>query len=77
MKQTTVKIGNEFRKEAAYAKAAKLGSLTLTSYHKFTYHVCPAGGSFDILLSSPYEFESEDPEKEMILVFNSILVSQI
>ena len=76
-KQTTIKIANEFTKDKAYKKAAKLGSMTLTSYYQFTYHVCPAGGSFDIMLSSPYEFESEDAEKEMLQAFNFILVSNM
>lgn len=74
---TMITIDNVFSREDGERKVNKLKEITKNNYHNFEYGVCPIGGSFDITVTSNYEFESNDPQKEMMEVFLFILASRI
>ena len=82
---TTITIDNVFNKADGERKVAKLQEITKQHFYNFTYGVCPMRGSFDIVVSSDYEFTDEndrvlfqgDAEKEMHQTFVYILANQI
>lgn len=82
---TTITIDNVFKREDGERKIARLKEITKNNYHNFEYGVCPIGGSFDIVVTSNYEFTDEndrvlfqgDAEKEMLQTFVYILANQI
>lgn len=82
---TSITIDNVFSREAGEEKVAKLQQITKNNFHNFQYGVCPIGGSFDIVVTSDYEFTDEngrvlfegDAQKEMLQTFVYILANQI
>lgn len=82
---TTITIDNVFNKADGERKVARLKEITKNNFHNFTYGLCPIRGSFDIVVSSDYEFTDEndrvlfqgDAEKEMLQTFVYILANQI
>lgn len=74
---TSVKIDNVSSREAGEKKAAKLKEITKGNYHNFEFIVCPVGGSFDVLVTTQYDFEEEDKEKALLEILVFILASQI
>lgn len=57
---TAIRIGNSGSREAAGETVEKMQRITAGNYHNFNYHVCPVGGSFDIIVTSDYEFEDHE-----------------
>lgn len=72
---TQVKIYNVGSRKYAEVMVAKLKKVTDGNYHNFEYRICPAYGSLDIVLESDYEFDGEDPQKQLLDFFNMMLVS--
>lgn len=73
-KITMITIGNVGNKAEGEKKVAKLQEITKNNFENFTYGVCPIGGSFDIVVSSDYQYEDE---KEMLQSFVFLLANQI
>jgi hypothetical protein len=82
---TSITIDNVFSREEGERKAAKLAEITKNSFYNFEFGVCPIGGSFDIVVTTQYEFTDDnnrplfqgDAEKELLQTFVFILANQI
>lgn len=74
---TMVTIGNEFSLERAEKKVEKLLDTIGSTFYNFEIAACPIGGSFDIVVRSNYEFDTGDPEKEMLEVLMHIITSNL
>lgn len=56
---TMIKLLNEGSRSNAENKVEKLEVATKFNYRNLEYLICPAGGSFDIMVQSDYEFTYE------------------
>ena len=75
---TIIKIDNTSNREMAENKIKKLKNMewVKNNYHNFEFLICPAGGSFDIYISSDYEFEN-NAEFELLDSFTSALIASL
>lgn len=76
---TIKKIANATNQMAGMRKASKLKAVTDGSHYNFEYQICPASGTYDILLESNYEFHGEtekERQSEMLEHFNSLLIEK-
>lgn len=75
---TSIKISNTSNREMAEQKIEKLKSMkwVKNNYHNFEFLICPAGGSFDIYVSSDYEFEN-NAKFELLDSFTSALIASL
>jgi len=79
MKAKTIVIDNVLKREEAERKIDVLTKMTENNFHNFRYEYGPIGGSFNIYLSSDYDFDTDDvsPEMQMLTAFNFAIVSKI
>ena len=56
---TMIKLLNVGSRGTAEIKVEKLKVATQFNYHNLEYLICPAGGSFDIMVQADYDFEYE------------------
>ena len=82
MKSKMLTIDNEIKKESAERKIAVLKAMTMGNYHDFKFTYGPIGGSFNIYLSSDYDFDAEEcegssPEMKLLEAFNFAILCKL
>ena len=74
---THIFIDNVGSREEAQRKIDKLQALTKNNFHNFTFHICAAYGSFDIMVGSEYNFSEQDKEKALLEAFSFALMALV
>lgn len=69
---TMVKVGNSVSQAAAMKIAAAVGKAMGAHYFKPEITVCPAYGSFDVYVTTQYEFVPEDGETPEFTLLSTI-----
>lgn len=74
---TSIKVDNVDSMEKAEKKIQRLQELTKNNFHNFIFYACASCGSFDLWVSSTYDFEEADKENALLEVFSFALMALV